>query len=175
MKENNTEKLLAENLEKLRFAEKQARDKNASLNKIIKYFIIKDNIARLKFDGKLPKFTYVKKINPDFSEAEKTLGFEIHPELKEFLSLDLFIEGYLKDEYIHFQLSGGDTNIVKLFNHWHFCTIGYSIDCFIEFDNNTGEVYFWDCEEPEHFKIADSIHELIMKAESTWSEDLYEK
>lgn len=145
------------------------------MKETIEYFIEKDNIARLKFDGKFPENTYVRKINPDFSEAEKILGFEIHPELKEFLSLDLFIEGYLKNEYIHFQLSGGDTDIVKLFNHGHFCTIGYAVECFIEFDNDTGEVYFLDCEEPECFKIADSIRELIIKTESIWSEGLYEK
>ncbi|MDE5772594.1 MAG: hypothetical protein K2I06_13375 [Ruminococcus sp.] len=155
--------------------------RNASLKKFIEHFIEKDNIARLKFDGKLPENTYVKKINPDFSETEKILGFEIHHELKELLSLDFFIEGYLKNEYIHFQLCGGDTDIIKLFdksdyfNNGHFCTIGYAVECYIEFDNDTGEVYFLDCEEPEYFKIADSVRELLFKAESIWSEDLYEK
>ncbi len=176
------EQLLIENLKKLPYAEKRAKSYDASLKEILEYFIIKDKIARLKFDGKLTENMSVKTIIYDFSETEKILGFEIHPELKEFLSLDLFIEAYLKNEYIHFQLSGGNTDTIKLFNkfdsyfnHGHFCTIGYSVECYIEFDNDTGKVYFLDCEEPEHLKIADSIRELLLKAESIWSEDLYEK
>lgn len=178
----NAKKLLIENLEKITFAEKQAKDKNASLKKIVEYFIIKDNIARLKFDGKLSENMSVNAIIINFSETEKILGFKIHPELKELLSLDFFIEAYLKNEYIHFQLSGGDTDIINsfnkynsYFNHGHFCTIGYSVECYIEFDNDTGKIYFLDCEESEYFKIADSVRELLFKAESIWSEDLYEK
>lgn len=172
----NAKKLLIENLEKLPYAEKQAKDKNSSLKKIITYFIIKDNIARLKFDGKLPKNTYIKKINPDFSETEKILGFEIHPELKELLSLDFCIHGHLKNEYIGFWLCGGNTDIVKLFyksdyfNHGDFCTIG-SDDMFsLEFNNDTGEIYIRDYEyNTYHHKIADSVRELLLNADSIWS------
>lgn len=107
----NAKKLLIENLEKLPYAEKQAKDKNSSLKQIIEYFIIKDNIASLRLWGKPAENTSVKTINSNFSEAEKILGFEIHPELKEILSLNFHIEGLLKLEYISFQLDGGFNNM----------------------------------------------------------------
>ncbi|MCM1315540.1 MAG: hypothetical protein NC205_02060 [Prevotella sp.] len=193
----NAKKLLIENLEKFPYAEKQAKDKNSSLKQIIEYFIIKDNIASLRLWGTLAESKFVTTINPDFSEAEKILGFEIHPELKEILSLDFYIEGLL--EY-GFQLDGSisNMNIVGKFDKsgysyfkddficcGHFCTIGGAVEGLLEFDNDTGAVYFWDWEVCEHDKMADSVREMLLKAKSIWSvaseeelfplEDLYEK
>lgn len=174
-------KLLAENIEKLPYAEKQAKSNNASLKKVINYFIIKDNIASLRLQGTPAESTYFKTINPDFLEAEKILGFEIHHELKEILSLNFYIEGILKSEHINFQLSAGNTNIVGLFDKsdsyfkddficcGHFCNIGGAVEGFLEFDNNTGAVYFWDWEVCQHYKMADSVRELLLKSDSIWS------
>ena len=193
----NAKKLLTENLKKLPNAEKQAKDKNSTLKQIIKYFIIKDNISSLRLWGKLSENTAVTTINIDFSEAEKILGFAIHPELKEILSLKFFIEGII--DYADFQLYGGQNNmnIVEAFDKsdsyfkddficcGHFCNIGGAVEGFLEFDNDTGAVYFWDWEVCEHYKLADSVRELLLKADSIWSvafedelfslEDLYEK
>ena len=193
----NTKKLLIENLEKLPYAEKQAKDKNSTLKDIIEYFIIKDNIASLRLQNTLAESTFVKTINPDFSETEKILGFAIHPELKEILSLKFFIEGII--DYADFQLYGGQNNmnIVEAFDKsdsyfkddficcGHFCNIGNAIEGSLEFDNDTGAIYFWDWEVYAHYKLADSVHELLLKADSIWSvaledelfplEDLYEK
>lgn len=195
----NAKKLLIENIEKLPYAEKQAKDQNSSLKQIIEYFIIKDNIASLRLWGTLAESKFVTTINPDFSKAEKILGFEIHPELKEILSLNFYIEGLLKLEHINFQLDGGysNMNIVEMFDKsdsyfkddficcGHFCNIGGAVEGFLEFDNDTGAVYFWDWEVCEHDKMADSARELLLKADSIWSvasedelfslEDLYEK
>ncbi|MDE6673106.1 MAG: hypothetical protein K2K16_13110 [Ruminococcus sp.] len=189
----NAKKLLIENLEKLPYAEKQAKNKHSSLKQIIEYFIIKDNIASLRLWGTLAESKFVTTINPDFSEAEKILGFEIHPELKEILSLNFYIEGVL--EY-GFQLDGGNhMNIVQKFDKsnfkdnficcGHFCTIGGAVEGLLEFDNDTGAVYFWDWEVCEHDKMADSVREMLLNAKSIWSvayedelfplEDLYEK
>ena len=193
----NAKKLLIENLEKLPVAEKQAKDKNSSLKQIIEYFIIKDNIASLRLWGTLAYSKFVTTINPDFSEAEKILGFEIHPELKEILSLDFYVEGLL--EY-GFQLDGSisNMNIIEKFDKsgysylkddficcGHFCTIGGAMEGSLEFDNDTGAVYFWDWEICEYDKMADSVREMLLKAKSIWSvasedelfplEDLYEK
>ncbi|MDE6833729.1 MAG: hypothetical protein K2J39_05755 [Ruminococcus sp.] len=193
----NAKKLLTENLKKLPNAEKQAKDKNSTLKQIIKYFIIKDNISSLRLWGKLSENTAVTTINIDFSEAEKILGFAIHPELKEILSLKFFIEGII--DYADFQLYGGynNMNIVGAFDKsdsyfkddficcGHFCNIGGAVEGFLEFDNDTGAVYFWDWEVYEHYKLADSVREMLLKADSIWSfvsedelfplEDLYEK
>lgn len=190
----NAKKLLIENLEKLPYAEKQAKDKNSSLKQIIEYFIIKDNIASLRLWGKPAESKFITTVNPDFSEAEKILGFEIHPELKEILSLNFYIEGVL--EY-GFQLDGiNHINIVWKFDKstyfkddficcGHFCTIDGAMEGSLEFDNDTGAVYFWDWEVHEYDKMADSVREMLLKAKSIWSfasedelfplEDLYEK
>ena len=193
----NAKKLLIENLEKLPVAEKQAKDKNSSLKQIIEYFIIKDNIASLRLWGTLAESKFVTTINPDFSEAEKILRFEIHPELKEILSLNFYVEGLL--EY-GFQLDGSisNMNIIEKFDKsgysylkddficcGQFCTIGGAMEGSLEFDNDTGAVYFWDWEICEYDKMADSVREMLLKAKSIWSvasedelfplEDLYEK
>ncbi|MCM1507882.1 MAG: hypothetical protein NC177_12220 [Ruminococcus flavefaciens] len=120
----------------------------------------------------------VKKINHNFLKTEIILGFEIHSELKEFLSLDFCIKGVLKNEHINFKLFGGRTNIIESFDKSyfdikddficcrHFCTIGVAVDGFLEFDNDTGEVYFCDFEMCRHYKIADSVRELLLKSDS---------
>lgn len=179
--------LLTENLKKLPDAEKRAKADNASLKEILEYFIIKDNIASIRLWGTLPEHSPVEQITVDFSETEKILGFEIHPELKEFLSLYFKpiegIDGHKPSAY-SFQIRGDYTNILRSFDksgtkddficNGHFCNIGYcntGVECELEFDNATGAIYIWDYEgyHYSHYKIADSIHELILSSESIWS------
>lgn len=200
----NAKKLLIENLEKLPETEKLAKSDNATLKEILEYFIIKDNIASLRLWGTLPEHSPIEQITIDFSETEKILGFEIHPELKEFLSLYFsYIEGIdgREPSAYSFQIGGTYTpNVLWGFDKsdtkddfickGHFCNIGFcnmGAESELEFDNDTGAVYAWDFEAYTQtvYKIADSIHEFILTAESIWScasedelfplEDLYEK
>lgn len=179
--------LLTENLKEFPDAEKRAKAVDASLKEILKYFIIKDNIASLRLWGTLPEHSPVEQITIDFSETEKILGFEIHPELKEFLSLYFQpiegIDGHTPSVY-SFQIRGDYINILQSFDKsgtkdefiqkGHFYNMGYcntGVECELEFDNDTGAIYIWDYEgyHYSHYKIADSIHELILNAESIWS------
>ncbi len=125
----------------------------------------------------------------DFSECEKELGFKIRPELKELFS-----------SYYFFPLDGNNnvriwpilpkTNIkMKVLDGFnksntcfednfickgHFCSIGLYDEYELEFDNDTGAVYFWDFEEYRSGKVADSLFELIINMESIWKDCKHE-
>lgn len=184
----NAKKLLIENLEKLPYAEKRANADGAGLKEILEYFFIKDIIAYIKRFGKIPDFIpYLQNKIVDFSKAETKLGFKIHPELKELYSLYYFPDIYgdtIHNSTICFNGIFPSTDIYANFNNSsrHFCTIG-SDDIFsLEFNNDTGEIYVWDYEYNTYHKIADSVREVLLKANSIWSEnelfsleDLYEK
>ncbi len=197
------EQLLIENLKKLPYAEKRAKSYDASLKEILEYFFIKDNIANLRLWGKLPEnriIPYpVSQDKPvDFTEIEKELGFEIHPELKEWYSKCYFsdvdgidgrepekqayiearFDGVLPSMDISSAILGGFDKSELGFEddficNGHFCNIGWcswGFSCTLEFNNDTGEVYVWDYEESAHYKISDSIRELILALESYWSD-----
>ncbi|MDE6781883.1 MAG: hypothetical protein K2J40_10555 [Ruminococcus sp.] len=187
----NAKKLLIENIKKLPDSEKHANADGAGLKEILECFFIKDIISYIKRFGEIPDFIpYPQNKIVDFSKAETKLGFKIHPELKELYSLYYFPDIYgdtIHNSTICFNGVFPSTDIYENFNNSsrHFCTIG-SEDIFsLEFNNDTGEIYLWDYEYNTYLKIAHSVRELLLKADSIWSvasedelfplEDLYEK
>ena len=129
----------------------------------------------------------------DFTNAEKTLGFSIHPQIKEYYSAYYCHapEGilYLADgERVHFTLHGikAGADIEKIIlRNWcdeetqyltdhpyfllgTFCCIGGCDSFLVEVNNDTGEVTAVEVMDEVSVHLADSIEELLYNMQCIW-------
>jgi len=129
-----------------------------------------------------------------FNDIEKELGFEIHIQLKEYLTTYWFrtlfsrmeIDGHLIfptldgilpgtdfNEWLRCMKSDGQTHYLK--DHVYFllgtyCKVDRVDGYLVEFNNDTGEVTAVDVGAHISIKLADSIEDLLKTMKGQWKE-----
>ena len=130
-----------------------------------------------------------------FVEIEKEFGFEIHSQLKEYLTtywfrtlfsrmeieghdirptLDAILPGTDFNEWLRCMKSSGETHYLR--DHVYFllgtyCAVDQFDNYLVEFNNDTGEVTAVGVSDRVSIRLAGSIEELLKTMKGRWMEE----